>query len=140
VGLVLRLLSGLSSGRAHERPAVTFDQARAEFEEAWRVFLSNRTEADFQKWRHQRDWTERKYAMWKAGEKAPVGWVVYLDRVRLGGVYGTKEAAFEAAMVAASFAVRDGEGVHVSVPSDAKLRDVEPSERWPTEWNAFLKR
>jgi hypothetical protein len=36
--------------------------------------------------------------------KAPVGWVVYLDRVRLGGVYGTKEAAFESAMVAASSA------------------------------------
>jgi hypothetical protein len=72
--------------------------------------------------------------------KAPVGWVVHLDRVRIGGVYGTKEAAFEAAMVAASFAVRDGEGVHVNVPSNAKLRDVEPSERWPKEWNAFLKR
>jgi hypothetical protein len=72
--------------------------------------------------------------------KAPVGWVVYLDRVRLGGVYGTKETAFETAMVAASFAVRDGEGVHVSIPSDAKLRDVEPSERWPKKWNAFLKR
>ena len=50
-----------------------------------------------------------------------LGWVVHLDRVRLGGVYGTKEAAFEAAMVAASFAVRDGEGVHISVPSDTKL-------------------
>ena len=72
--------------------------------------------------------------------KAPVGWVVYLDSVRLGGVYGTKEAAFEAAMVAASFAVRDGEGVDVSVPSNAKLRDIEPSEQWPKEWNAFLKR
>jgi hypothetical protein len=51
--------------------------------------------------------------------KAPVGWVVYVDRVRAGGVYGTKEAAFEAAMVAASFAVRDGDGVQISVPSDA---------------------
>ena len=28
-------------------------------------------------------------------------------------------------MVAASFAVRDGEGVHISVPSDAKLRNIE---------------
>jgi len=28
--------------------AATFDQARAEFEAAWRVFLSHRTEADFQ--------------------------------------------------------------------------------------------
>ncbi len=51
--------------------AATFDQARAEFEEAWPVFLSNRTDGDFQEWRHQRDWTGRKYAMWKAGEKMP---------------------------------------------------------------------
>jgi hypothetical protein len=35
------------------------------------VFLSNRTEADFQAWRDERDWTARKYAMWKAGEKLP---------------------------------------------------------------------
>jgi len=28
--------------------AATFDQARADFEAAWRVFLSHRTEADFQ--------------------------------------------------------------------------------------------
>ena len=72
--------------------------------------------------------------------KAPVGWVVYLDHVRLGGVYGTKAAAFEAATVAASFAVRDGDGVHVSVPSDAKLRAIETTEPWPKEWNGFLKR
>jgi len=72
--------------------------------------------------------------------KAPVGWMLFLDGVRIGGIYGTKEAAFEAAMVAASFAVRDGDGVQVSVPSDAKLRDAEPSEPWPKEWNAFLKR
>jgi hypothetical protein len=26
------------------------------------------------------------------------------------------------------------------VPSDARLRDVEVSEPWPKEWNAFLKR
>lgn len=51
--------------------AATFEQARADFEEAWAVFLSNRTEADFQEWRHQRDWTQRKYAMWEAREKLP---------------------------------------------------------------------
>jgi hypothetical protein len=33
------------------------------------VFLSNRTEADFQAWRDQRDWTERKYALWDAGKR-----------------------------------------------------------------------
>ena len=51
--------------------AATFDQARAAFEAAWRVFLSHRTEADFQEWREQRDWTARKYAMWEAGERLP---------------------------------------------------------------------
>jgi hypothetical protein len=42
--------------------AATFDEARADFEAAWRVFLSKRTEVDFQEWRDQRDWTARKYA------------------------------------------------------------------------------
>jgi hypothetical protein len=62
--------------------------------------------------------------------KAPVGWMLFLDGVRVGGVYGTKEAAFEAAMVAASFAVRDGDGVQVDVPSDASLSDVKQTEPW----------
>jgi hypothetical protein len=43
--------------------AATFEQARADFECASLMFLSNRTEADFQKWRDQRDWTERKYTL-----------------------------------------------------------------------------
>jgi hypothetical protein len=32
---------------------------------------SVRTEADFQAWRDQQEWTARKYAMWQAGEKLP---------------------------------------------------------------------
>jgi hypothetical protein len=44
---------------------------RTDFESAWRIFLSNRTEADFHAWRDARDWTERKYAMWERGEKLP---------------------------------------------------------------------
>ncbi len=51
--------------------AATFDKARADFEAAWRVFLSKRTVADFQAWREQRDWTARKYAMWERGERLP---------------------------------------------------------------------
>ena len=49
--------------------AATFDQARADFESAWRLFLSKRTEEDFQEWRDQRDWTARKYALWDAGKR-----------------------------------------------------------------------
>jgi hypothetical protein len=61
-----------SHPREHQSgTAETFDEARADFEEAWRVFLSNRTEADFQAWRDARDWTERKYAMWETGERLP---------------------------------------------------------------------
>jgi hypothetical protein len=33
--------------------AATFDQARADFEAAGRVFLANRRKADFQEWRDQ---------------------------------------------------------------------------------------
>jgi hypothetical protein len=36
-----------------------------------RVFLSNRTEADFQAWRDARDWTAWRYAMWERGERLP---------------------------------------------------------------------
>jgi hypothetical protein len=43
--------------------------SHADFETAWQVFLSKRTEADFQAWRDQRDWTERKYATWAAGRR-----------------------------------------------------------------------
>ena len=38
--------------------AATFDEARADFESALRVF-------------DQRDWTARKYALWDAGERLP---------------------------------------------------------------------
>ena len=47
------------------------DQAKADFAKAWAVFLAKRTEADFQEWRDQQEWTERKYAMWKRGERMP---------------------------------------------------------------------
>ena len=38
---------------------------------AWRKFSAKRTEADYQAWRDQRDWTARKYAMWDRGELMP---------------------------------------------------------------------
>jgi hypothetical protein len=70
--------------------------------------------------------------------KAPVGWVLFLDQVRLGGVYGTKEAALEAAAVAAAFAVRNGDGVQIIVPADT-TQDVARSDPWPKQWNLLLK-
>jgi hypothetical protein len=51
--------------------AATFDQARSSFETAWQALLPTLTEADFDRWRHARDWTERKYSKWKRGELLP---------------------------------------------------------------------
>jgi hypothetical protein len=49
--------------------AATFDKARADFGLAWEVFLSGRTDADFQAWRDQRDWTAAKYRRFDRGER-----------------------------------------------------------------------
>ena len=54
--------------------AGTFDLARAGFEAAWRVFSAKRTEADFQAWRDQRDWTAEKYRRFDRGERMPHDW------------------------------------------------------------------
>jgi hypothetical protein len=62
---------GCNPGEHRNGTAETFDQARDRFEEAWQVFLANRTDADFQEWREARDWHARKYAMWERGEKMP---------------------------------------------------------------------
>ena len=69
--------------------------------------------------------------------KAPVGWVVFLDRTRIGGVYGTKEAALEAAAVTASSAMRGGQGVQINVPGDDEPN--EQDESWPKQWDRLLK-
>jgi hypothetical protein len=54
--------------------AASFEEARADFEEAWQVFLAKRTEADFQAWRDQRDWTAEKYRRFDRGERMPTDW------------------------------------------------------------------
>jgi hypothetical protein len=68
--------------------ATTFDQARAEFESAWRIFLAKRTEADFQAWRDQQAWTAEKYRRFDRGERMPHDWRARLTAtpdVTLGG-------------------------------------------------------
>jgi hypothetical protein len=62
---------GAHPGEHQSGTAMTFEDARVDFECAWQVFLSNRTEADFQAWRDKRDWTARKYALWDAGKRLP---------------------------------------------------------------------
>ena len=72
--------------------------------------------------------------------KGPAGWVLFLDGARVGGIYGTKEAAFEAVMVAASFIVGVGEGVQINVPSDARMRGSDKVDRRGEEVGAFWLR
>ena len=60
---------GSNPGEHQSGTAASFDEARADLKRAWKIFLSKRTEADFRKWRDQRDWTARKYALWDAGKK-----------------------------------------------------------------------
>lgn len=57
-----------ANAAAAPQPA-SLDEARAGFEEAWKVFLAAWTGADFQEWRDQRDWTAKKYALWDAGKR-----------------------------------------------------------------------
>jgi hypothetical protein len=65
----------------------TFDRARADFEAAWRVFLSKRTAADFQAWRDQRDWTAEKYRRFDRGERMPSQKPSSLMTCRCGQVF-----------------------------------------------------
>ena len=67
--------------------AATFEQARVDLEEAWAIFLSNRTDANFAEWRHQQEWTERKYAMWESGEKLPSRRPNAMMRCPFGGTF-----------------------------------------------------
>jgi hypothetical protein len=65
---------GSRPGECTAGTAETFDQARADFESAWQVFLANRTEADFQAWRNQEAWTAEKYRRFDRGERMPPDW------------------------------------------------------------------
>lgn len=48
--------------------------------------------------------------------KAPLGWSVFADNVKIGGVYDSRGAALEAAALAASYTVSDGGGIQINVP------------------------
>ncbi|MGA2057949.1 MAG: hypothetical protein ABSG88_21915 [Bradyrhizobium sp.] len=62
---------GLHPGQHCYGTAASFGEARAGLEADWKGLLPEIPEGAFEEWRHQRDWTERKYAMWSRGEKLP---------------------------------------------------------------------
>ena len=57
---------------------------------AWRVFLANRTEADFDEYRKHRAWTAWKYAMWDSGCKLPTQLASGQSRCFCGAVIDIK--------------------------------------------------
>ena len=65
---------GSRPGECTNGTAADFEEARADFEAAWRVFLAKRTEADFQAWREQQAWTAEKYRRFDRGERMPADW------------------------------------------------------------------
>jgi hypothetical protein len=62
---------GSGPGEIKQGSANTFEEARAAFEKAWLAFASTRTEADFNEWREQQEWTARKYAARDRGQPVP---------------------------------------------------------------------
>jgi hypothetical protein len=65
---------GSRPGECTAGTAETLDQARADFETAWRAFLAKRTDADFRAWRDHRDWTVEKYRRFDRSEWMPSDW------------------------------------------------------------------
>jgi hypothetical protein len=62
---------GSKPGEGTTGTAASVEAARAAFASAWSVFLSKRTEADFEEWRRDRASTAWSYAMWDHGCKVP---------------------------------------------------------------------
>jgi hypothetical protein len=58
-------------GRHTEGTAESLEQARADFEAAWKEYLPRCTENDFEEYRRQRAWTAWKYAMHQASLPLP---------------------------------------------------------------------
>jgi hypothetical protein len=71
MAMAVRFLSRRQTCEQRSGTADTFDQARADFEAAWRNYLPRRTEADFQAWRDQQAWSWRKYLRFDRGERMP---------------------------------------------------------------------
>jgi len=70
-GWICGFYPGSKPGEFRDGTAATFDQARADFEVAWKRFSAKRSEADYQAWRDQRDWTAEKYRRFDSGEWTP---------------------------------------------------------------------
>jgi hypothetical protein len=62
---------GCAPGQQTNGTGETFEDAKAGFEEAWNRLRATRTEAHFELWRQERDFTVWKYRMREKGLKLP---------------------------------------------------------------------
>jgi len=65
---------GSNPGDKRHGTAATFEAARVAFEAAWLEYQPKRTEADFESWRNQREWTAEKYRRFDRHEPMPPHW------------------------------------------------------------------
>jgi hypothetical protein len=65
---------GCGPGEQRYGRATAFEAARAAFEADWNERLPTRTDADFQEWPDQRDWTAEKCRRGDQGERMPPDW------------------------------------------------------------------
>jgi hypothetical protein len=75
---------GSDPGEHRYGTAKTFNDARAAFEAAWRDYLPNRTETDFEEWREDAAWHAAKFARWDHRRRTT------LDRVRAKEIISAK--------------------------------------------------
>jgi hypothetical protein len=82
--------------------AGSLDQARREFEAAWRDYLPSCTDADFNEYRRQRAWSQWKYEMQEKGFRLPTQMPDLRSRCICGAEIGV---AFEAHVYASHMEV-----------------------------------
>jgi hypothetical protein len=115
---------GARPGECTSGTAKTFDQARADFEAAWKVFFSNRTDADLQACRDQEAWTAEKYRRFDRGERMPPDW-------RKPLIVSSKPSA----MIGSSSTIRTSSGRRsLTTPSGKSSKPTH--ERNPSDFSA----
>jgi hypothetical protein len=83
-GWICGFYPGSHPGECCDGTAPTFEQARVDFEIAWREFSAKRTAANYRARREHRDGTAWKYAMWDAGLKMPTATATGVSRCFCG--------------------------------------------------------
>jgi hypothetical protein len=74
MAMELRLLSGITPGRTSGRTAASFDEARADFGQAWTLFCRNAPQPISRRGAINRHGLAEKYRRFDRGERMPPDW------------------------------------------------------------------